>query len=121
MSNRRGFTIVEVLIAVVLLSIGILALAGTAGGVTRMMYSGQRKTRSYAMAESVLDSLRNYANSTSPKCSSGMVAGTWSAPRGFTATWRVVGSGKTRQARVIVTYQSGARGLADTMYASLLC
>ena len=121
MSNRRGFTIVEVLIAIVLLSIGILSLAGSAGGITKMMYTGQRKTQSYAIAGSVLDSLRNFANSTTPKCSSGMVNGTLSSTGGFTAAWRVAGSGSSRQVRVIITYQSGTRPQADTMYASLLC
>jgi prepilin-type N-terminal cleavage/methylation domain-containing protein len=121
MNNRRGFTIVEVLIAIVLLSLGILSLAGSAGGITKMMYNGQRKTRSYTIAESILDSLRNVANSTSPKCSSAMVNGTTTSPDGFAAAWRVAGSGTSRQARVIIAYQSGRRAQADTMYLSLLC
>ncbi len=43
--NRRGFTIVEILVAVIVLSIGVLALAGTLGTITRMMSNGQQKTR----------------------------------------------------------------------------
>jgi len=121
MTDRRGFTVVEVLISVVLLSIGVLSLAGSAGGVTRMMYTGQRKTRSYALVESTLDSLRNKANSTSPKCSAALVNGTGSGTGGYTVAWRVLGSGGSRQARVIITYQSGRRPQADTLYASLLC
>ncbi len=121
MTDRRGFTIVEVLISVVLLSLGILSLAGSAGGVTSMMYTGQRKTHSYAIAESTLDSIRNKANSTSPKCSAALVNGTGSISGGYTTAWRIAGSGTSRQARVIIAYQSGRRRQADTLYASLLC
>jgi prepilin-type N-terminal cleavage/methylation domain-containing protein len=122
MSNRRGgFTIVEVLVAVVISSIGIISLAGSAGGVTRMMYLGQRKTRSYTVAASALDSLRNRANSTSPKCSAALATGSGTNPGGFAKAWTITGSGSSRQARVIVSYPSGRRTQADTLYATLLC
>ena len=122
MSDRRGgYTIVEVLVSMMVLSFGIRSLASTAGGITNMMYTGQRKTRSYAMAASVLDSIRNTANSTSPKCSAAMASGSGSRGSGFTAAWQINGAGASRQARVVMTYQSGRRRQADTLYASILC
>ena len=121
MSNPRGgFTIVEVLVAVVVSSIGILSLAGSAGGVTRMMYLGQRKTQSYTVAASALESVRNTANSTSPKCSA-LANGSGTAPGGYAKAWTITGSGSSRRVRVIVSYPSGRRTQADTLYATLLC
>ncbi len=120
-TGRGGFTIVEVLVSMMLLSFGILTLAGSAGGITTMMYTGQRKTKSYANAASVLDSLRNTANSSSPKCSSALANGTATRLSGITAAWQITGSGTSRQARVIMSYQSGRRRQADTLYASILC
>ncbi len=37
-----GFTIIEVMIAIVILSVGLLGLTATSAAVTRMMSSGQR-------------------------------------------------------------------------------
>src|ERR1041384_3561180 len=67
MSDRRGgYTIVEVLVSMMVLSFGILSLASTAGGITNMMYTGQRKTKSYAMAASGLAPVPNPAKLTPP-------------------------------------------------------
>jgi prepilin-type N-terminal cleavage/methylation domain-containing protein len=41
MSKREGFTIVEVIIAIVVFAIGVLALASTSGVVTRMVNQGE--------------------------------------------------------------------------------
>lgn len=42
MSGERGFTIIEVMIAVVILTVGLLGLTTTSGLVTRMIGRGQR-------------------------------------------------------------------------------
>jgi len=41
-SGERGFTIIEVMIAVVILTVGLLGLTTTSGLVTRMIGRGQR-------------------------------------------------------------------------------
>ena len=87
--SRSGFTIVEVLIAIVMLSIGVLALASSSGSVTRMMQFGRMKTDATAIAQSVLDSLRYRAAATSPKCTE-LVNGSLAAnspKRGFSTSW----------------------------------
>jgi len=119
-AGRRGFTIVEVLIAIVMLSIGVLALASSAGGVTRMMSNGQRKTRSYAMATSLLDSLRKVA-----KANCGGLPASGSGNRGgMTIAWTVTNSGTTsitHQVTVRMAYQVGPFTKGDTLIASLYC
>jgi Tfp pilus assembly protein PilV len=118
--RREGFTIVEVLIAMVMMTIGILAMAQTTGGITRMMSNGQRKTRSFAVATSLMDSLRNQAKQS---CA-GMVGGTGSNPVGITKTWTVSSSGSTNTShtiRVITAYRVGTRAQGDTLYATIYC
>ena len=41
MSKREGFTVIEVILAIVVFSIGVLALASTCGVVTRMVNRGE--------------------------------------------------------------------------------
>jgi hypothetical protein len=87
-----------------------------------MMGNGQRKTKSSAIASSRLETLRNLANSTNPKCSAvGFANGTGTQPGGFTETWTISGSGARRLVQVIVSYRSGPRPQGDTLFAVLSC
>lgn len=121
--NRRGFTIVEILVAVIVLSIGVLALAGTLGTITRMMSNGQQRTRAATVAASILDSLRNSAYSSIPKCS-GLINGTETTSRygtRFTSTWTIsqTGAGTSRDVRIEVSYRVGPRVLGDTLISTI--
>jgi type IV pilus modification protein PilV len=58
MTNARGFTIVEVLIAVIVLSIGLLGLFGTSALVTRMVGRGQRSANAANFAMQRIERLR---------------------------------------------------------------
>lgn len=119
-SRREGFTIVEVLIAVIMLTIGILGLASTTGGITRMMSNGQRKTRSYAKAASIMDSLRNEAKRSCGSLANG--SGT-SAPD-ITVSWRISNAGSTNATHVIeirTSYMVGGRAKGDTLIATVRC
>jgi prepilin-type N-terminal cleavage/methylation domain-containing protein len=120
-AGRGGFTIVEVLIAIIMLSIGVLALASSAGGVTRMMSNGQRKTRSYAMAESAIENFRRWAKTN---CGTLPASGSGSAPAGYSATWTVSNSGSTNamhQVKVVTSYRVGPFLKGDTLVANLYC
>jgi len=121
-ANRRGFTIVEVVMAIVILVFGIIVLSSSAAGISRMIGSGQGKTRAAALASARLEFLRNAAAATTPACSSGALAsGSAAQPGGFTEEWTVTDAGATRQVRVIVRYRAGPRLQADTLFARLLC
>jgi type IV pilus assembly protein PilV len=121
-TSRGGFTIIEVLIAIIMLSIGVLALASSSGSITRMMHFGRMKTDATAIAQSVLDSLRYRAQASTPKCAN-VVAGSQTTPPklGFTTNWTVTTSGDTRTVLVAVTYQVGPRQRTDTLTTSLFC
>jgi prepilin-type N-terminal cleavage/methylation domain-containing protein len=54
---RRGFTVTEVVVAVMILSVGVLGLAGTSGAVARQMGSSADMTRAAARAASRMERL----------------------------------------------------------------
>jgi len=56
--SERGFTLVEIVIALVVLSVGLLGLASTAALTTRMIAQGQRHSQTAALANQRLEILR---------------------------------------------------------------
>lgn len=56
--GERGFTIVEVIIAIVVLTVGLLGLVTTAALVTRMIGQGQRSAVAATFASQRLERLR---------------------------------------------------------------
>ncbi|HKG93986.1 MAG TPA: prepilin-type N-terminal cleavage/methylation domain-containing protein [Gemmatimonadaceae bacterium] len=81
---RRGFTLVELVVAIILLSIGIIGLASTAGYVTRQMAGSSVQTVASSVAQNRIDSL------TSIGCSRLVAPMTGSATtRGISETWTV--------------------------------
>ncbi len=115
MRQARGFTIVEVIVAVLVLSIGLLGLASTAALTTRMIGQGQRYSEASAMATRRFEMLR------SRPCAA-MGNGTESEGR-YTATWTVadVAAGKAKAVRVIVQSPMAGRMRADTFSTTIPC
>ena len=56
--NQRGFTIIEIIIAIVVLTVGVLGLVTTAALVTRMIARGQRSATAASFASRRLERLR---------------------------------------------------------------
>lgn len=59
--NARGFTLVEVLLAITLLAVGVLSLAATAALVTRLIAQGERSALAATFAAQRLERLRTSA------------------------------------------------------------
>lgn len=59
--NRRGFTIVEIMIAVVILCVGLLGLASAGATVTRMLAKGKGNSLVADFTQKTLDSVRSLA------------------------------------------------------------
>lgn len=55
--RRDGFTLVELMVAIIILAVGILGLAGTSAIITRQMGHASRSTVAAAVAQSRFDSL----------------------------------------------------------------
>ncbi|MGH7625504.1 MAG: type IV pilus modification PilV family protein [Gemmatimonadaceae bacterium] len=78
---RQGFTIIELMIAIVVLSIGVLGLAGTSAMVSRMIGGAAQQTIAANVAASRFEKMR------ARQCSA-ITSGT-AALRGTTETWTV--------------------------------
>ncbi len=115
MKNRRGFTVVEVLIAVLVLSIGVLGLAATAAVTTRMIGQGHRFSEASAMAGQRFEMLR------SGDCTT-LTSGSAYEGR-FVATWTVqdVASGRARRVSMIVQSPTPRGMRADTFATTIPC
>ena len=56
---RAGFTIVELLVALMIFAVGMLGLAATAGSVTKMMGGAKRQVLAATVAQTRLERLRS--------------------------------------------------------------
>ena len=102
---RQGFTLIEVLVAILLLGVGVLALASTSAEVTRMIGRGKIETRAAQAASSRMEKLRLAADAGSPRCfDPAFASGGPVLSGGMTESWLVPPAGKVRQVRVTVTY-----------------
>ena len=56
--NRRGFTIVSMLVAIVLLAVGLTSLATASGNTIKMQTLAQNRTNAIAIARSFMEEVR---------------------------------------------------------------
>jgi len=124
--GRRGFTIIEVLIAIVILTVGILAMMGTSAAVNRLIVRGRRVTQAAQLGEQVLDSLRLKANDNLIACTDLASNTTGYAQQAVTVTWNVGAltdnaNLKERQIQVYLTYAADRKTLSDTITTILKC
>lgn len=64
--NCRGFTLLEVLIAMVVLSIGLLATAGLTAGIMRANLLSNRMTAAMTLAQHKMETIRGLGYSGTP-------------------------------------------------------
>ena len=122
--EREGFTIVEVMVAVVMLSVGIMALVGSSALVSRMVGHGKQATYVGQIAAARLDYLRQIANSTSPACGSAAYKTDSLTTNRLREVWvvgPVVAGDNTRLVHAIVRHRSSRRLVSDTLRTTILC
>ncbi len=90
MKREQGFTIVEVIVAILVLTIGLLALVTSAALVTRMIGRGQRSAVAAQYAQRRLEMLR--ASGCSSQAGGSEVLMRGSAPVD-SITWRFANTG----------------------------
>ncbi len=118
--SRLGFTLTEVLVAVLVLGVGIVALVGTSGSVTRMIGRGKIETRAAQAASRRLETLRLAGYATLPRCTDpGFASGGPVLSGGMTESWLVPPTGRVRKVRVTVTYLT-ARGPREAILETAL-
>lgn len=123
--NSSGFTLVEVLVAVVMLSVGVLAMASSSAMVTRMIDRGKMETRAAQAGGRRLEALRLAAYSTTPRCTAGtFVSGGPLTADGITETWTVgaVAGAATLRALTVEVVHRTVRGMHnDTLRSIVEC
>jgi prepilin-type N-terminal cleavage/methylation domain-containing protein len=110
---RHGFTIIELLVAIVILTIGMLALAGTAGLVATHVGDGRQLTVGAHEARSVIDSLGTLA------CER-VVSGT-STRAGIIVAWNVSRDSSAATVAVAVGLPLRRRERRDVYQAVIPC
>ena len=121
MTSQRGFTIVEILVAMLVLAVGIIGLTTTAALVTRMIGQGERYSQASTMAAEQFEVFR------SQRCTS--LANGAATRTGFTLSWNVQDasgpspspSAAARRVTIVVTSPTPRGARADTFATTIGC
>jgi prepilin-type N-terminal cleavage/methylation domain-containing protein len=120
--SARGFTLVEVLVAIVLLTVGVMALLGSSALVSRMIGRGRGSTVAVQVATARLERLRRVAASTTPRCASPQFVSDSTTTAGVAERWIVEsGAGLSRRVSVILAYRDPRGLVRDTLRTTVLC
>jgi prepilin-type N-terminal cleavage/methylation domain-containing protein len=117
---RSGFTIVEVLVAVTILAVGVVAMAGAAGTVTRMIGRGKIDTRAAQLATQQVEELRRVAYSTTPRCTDLTNGGPVPTDH-VTLSWTVVADDTRRTVTVSAAYATGRGTRTEVLTTYIEC
>jgi prepilin-type N-terminal cleavage/methylation domain-containing protein len=118
LSDNRGFTITEVVVAIVIFSVGVLGLAGTAASVTRMVGRGQQSNRAAALASARFETLK--AQTLVGTNCGGIVSGSTTEGR-YSLAWTVTTVGTGRQVTITVTSPTATGARTDTFTSWITC
>ncbi|HYT72387.1 MAG TPA: prepilin-type N-terminal cleavage/methylation domain-containing protein [Gemmatimonadales bacterium] len=120
MKRARGFTIVEVIIAILILTVGILGLVTTAALVTRMIARGQRSATAATYAAQRMEKLRVTGCTSQSAGSEDLFRG---SQKVATSSWSFVNLGNSAWRVVIVTryLTTQNRWRSDTAETQISC
>jgi type II secretion system protein I len=120
-SGRRGFTVIEVLVAMMVMTIAVLALASSSGLVAKMMTRGHNAEMAASFAARRLDDLRLSGCASRTNGADTLFRGgsNWAAVNNWVWT---DATGSTYRVTVTTTYRStgGAIG-TNISETSILC
>ena len=95
---RRGITLVEILVAIIVLLVGLAGVMGSTTAVETQMGGGVRETVTAALAQARLDSLASLSCAQLP---GGLVG--YATTRGVTENWRVTDGRNIKTLSVTLT------------------
>jgi hypothetical protein len=114
-TSEQGTSLVEILVALTILSVSVLGLVGASAAVNRMLAWGRWTTVAMAYAERRLELLRAAAvDSTS--CA-GLGGGSASLPGGLTESWNVTSGSSVAAIQIVIAGNSRP----DTLTTVLFC
>ncbi len=115
-SNRQGFTFVEVVVAMLILTAGVLAIADSTARLSRILNRSSMATTGAVYAQARLEHLR------ATGCVS-LASGSETPAPAYQLVWTVTApSGSlTKQIELVSTYAGGNVTRADTLVTSVPC
>ena len=109
---RAGFTLVELMVALMVFVVGVLAVTGSSAVVMTMVGGSQRRTIAAAVAESRVEQLR--AQSCTAHASG------YAQTRGVAETWSVVPVALADDVTVRVTFPSSGGNVTSQIYRTYI-
>jgi prepilin-type N-terminal cleavage/methylation domain-containing protein len=120
--NKCGFTVAEVIVAVAVLSVGLLALAGSAALTSRMVGWGQQATRVGQAAAARVERLHQVAFSTVPACSAAEWRSDSAVGSGVSESWKMLDdTGPVRRVLIVLRSRRPGGTSSDTVLTAVLC
>ena len=120
--GRSGFTVAEVVVAVVVLSVGLLALAGSTALAGRMVGLGQQATHVGLVAAARVERLRQIALSTVPACTAAEWRSDSAGGTGLSESWDILDeAGPVRRVMVVLRSLRPDGTSSDTVFTAVLC
>lgn len=110
-STRSGFTIVELIVAMMIFCVGVLAMASTAARTIALLGSGQARTVAAAVAENRFERLRGVPCSAHRSDSANT--------RGIKERWTVVSLARVDDVTVTLTFTAD-HGTKSQVYRTFL-
>jgi hypothetical protein len=121
-TSRSAFTIAEAVVALVVLSVGVLALVGSAALTSRMIGRGRHSTRTGLVAAARIERLRQIAFSTVPPCTAAEWRSDSAGVPGLTESWQILDpAGSARRVQIVLHSRHPTGVSSDTVVTGVLC
>jgi Tfp pilus assembly protein PilV len=121
-TRKTGFTVAEVVVAVVVFTVGVLALVGASAAMGRMIGRGRQATVAAAVLAGRIEELHRIARSTWPPCTAPDWQGGSATEAGITYDWDVLDAvGVARRVRLVARHQTLTGTATDTAMTAVLC
>ncbi len=114
-SDERGFTLAEVVVAMIILVVGILGLAASTAAVGRLTTLGVQQSRAANAGMSKIEELRSLGNCMT------MSGGSDTWPGGFARSWTTSLAGRVQTVTVVVTYNTSRKQRTATYVSEIQC
>lgn len=118
--TRRGFTLLEVLLALLVLTTGLLGFAGTLGPISALAGQGRIHSRAAVVLASRVSRLRTELQAGAPGCVL-PAAGSLVHPSGVDESWHSSLSVNIVEFRIVARFRLPRRTAAETLIARLPC
>lgn len=118
--TRRGFTLLEVLLALLVLTTGLLGFAGTLGPISALAGQGRIHSRAAVVLASRVSRLRTELQAGAPGCVL-PAAGSLVHPSGVDESWQSSLSVNIVEFRIVARFRLPRRTPAETLIARLPC